>query len=157
MGNKDAIEYALKVLYSKELNPESENISGETSDLSEADMEYALAVVEEYQSHPELIDHMIESHLINWSMNLAVVEEYQSHPELIDHMIESHLINWSMKQLNVVDKNILRTAIAEYLKFGAPDKRNMIINQAVELAKIYGGENSYRFINGLLDQALKEK
>lgn len=33
----------------------------------------------------------------------------------------------------------------------------MIINQAVELAKIYGGENSYRFINGLLDQALKEK
>ena len=44
MGNKDAIEYALKVLYSKELNPESENISGETSDLSEADMEYALAV-----------------------------------------------------------------------------------------------------------------
>ena len=68
MGNKDAIEYALKVLYSKELNPESENISGETSDLSEADMEYALAVVEEYQSHPELIDHMIESHLINWSM-----------------------------------------------------------------------------------------
>ena len=88
MGNKDAIEYALKVLYSKELNPESENISGETSDLSEADMEYAL----------------------------AVVEEYQSHSELIDHMIESHLINWSMKQLNVVDKNILRTAIAEYLK-----------------------------------------
>lgn len=129
MGNKDAIEYALKVLYSKELNPESENISGETSDLSEADMEYAL----------------------------AVVEEYQSHSELIDHMIESNLINWSMKQLNVVDKNILRTAIAEYLKFGAPDKRNMIINQAVELAKIYGGENSYRFINGLLDQALKEK
>ena len=124
MGNKDAIEYALKVLYSKELNPESENISGETSDLSEADMEYAL----------------------------AVVEEYQSHSELIDHMIESHLINWSMKQLN-----ILRTAIAEYLKVGAPDKRNMIINQAVELAKIYGGENSYRFINGLLDQALKEK
>lgn len=86
-----------------------------------------------------------------------MVEEYQSHSELIDHMIESHLINWSMKQLNVVDKNILRTAIAEYLKFGAPDKRNMIINQAVELAKIYGGENSYRFINGLLDQALKEK
>ena len=129
MGNKDAIEYALKVLYSKELNPESENISGETSDLSEADMEYAL----------------------------AVVEEYQSHSELIDHMIESHLINWSMKQSNVVDKNILRTAIAEYLKFGAPDKRNMIITQAVELAKIYGGENSYRFINGLLDQALKEK
>ena len=129
MGNKDAIEYALKVLYSKELNPESENISGETSDLSEADMEYAL----------------------------AVVEEYQSHSELIDHMIESHLINWSMKQLNVVDKNILRTAIAEYLIVGAPDKRNMIINQAVELAKIYGGENSYRFINGLLDQALKEK
>ena len=53
MGNKDAIEYALKVLYSKELNPESENISGETSDLSEADMEYALAGVEEYQSHSE--------------------------------------------------------------------------------------------------------
>ena len=128
MGNIDAIEYALKVLYSKELNPESENISGETSDLSEADMEYAL----------------------------AVVEEYQSHSELIDHMIERHLNNWSMKKLNVDDKNILIKAISEYLKFGAPDKRNMIINQAVELAKIYGGENSYRFINGLLDQALKE-
>ena len=64
--------------------------------------------------------------------------------------------NWSLTQLNVVDKNILRLAVAEFYHSGEdrPDKK-VIINEAIELAKTYGGEGSYRFINGLLDKALQ--
>ena len=59
---------------------------------------------------------------------------------------------------NIVDKNILRIAIAEF-NYTYEDKadRKVIINEAVELAKVYGGENSYRFINGILSAVTGEK
>lgn len=65
---------------------------------------------------------------------------------------------WSLSQLNIVDKNILRIAIAEF-NYTYEDKadRKVIINEAVELAKVYGGENSYRFINGILSAVTGEK
>jgi transcription antitermination protein NusB len=74
----------------------------------------------------------------------------------VDEVIKAHLKNWSFQQLNAVDKNILRLAIAEF-HYSGEDRsdRNVIIDEAVEMAKTYGGESSYRFINGLLDQALK--
>ncbi len=75
-------------------------------------------------------------------------------------MISSHLKkNWSLDQLNKVDKNILRLAIAEF-KFPAADEKPdcaIVINEAVKLAKTYGGDRSYRFINGILDKIFKEK
>ena len=57
----------------------------------------------------------------------------------------------NMTAINERDKNILRIAIAEF-NYTYEDKadRKVIINEAVELAKVYGGENSYRFINGIL-------
>jgi N utilization substance protein B len=52
----------------------------------------------------------------------------------------------------------LRIAIAEF-NYTYEDKadRKVIINEAVELAKVYGGENSYRFINGILSSVTGEK
>ena len=71
-------------------------------------------------------------------------------------MISAHVTNWSLSQLNLVDKNILRLALAEFPFMGdEAEDRNQIINEAVEMAKVYGGESSYRFINGVLDKAMK--
>ena len=63
-----------------------------------------------------------------------------------------------MTAINERDKNILRIAIAEF-NYTYEDKadRKVIINEAVELAKAYGGENSYRFINGILSAVTGEK
>lgn len=129
MSNARAREFALQVLYSREINPESEQIISEDLQLSESEIAVGNELVNITRSHEE-----------------------------IDGIIEKHLKNWSMNQLNVVDKNILRLAIAEYF-YDSTEKldRKIIINEAVELAKIYGGEKSYRFVNGILDKILKEK
>lgn len=129
MSNARAREFALQVLYSREINPESEQIISEDLQLSESEI----------------------------AMGNELVNITRSHEE-IDGMIEQHLKNWSMNQLNIVDKNILRLAIAEYFYDGTEKlDRKIIINEAVELAKVYGGEKSYRFVNGILDKILKEK
>ena len=69
--------------------------------------------------------------------------------EKIDHNIQSFAPAWPIEQISVVDRNILRLAIFEILL----DKRvpvKVAINEAVELAKTFGSENSSRFINGVL-------
>jgi N utilization substance protein B len=69
--------------------------------------------------------------------------------EEIDEIIRSRAVNWSIDRMSHVDLTILRIGVYE-LKFdeGVPEK--VAINEAVELAKTYGGENSSSFVNGVL-------
>jgi N utilization substance protein B len=70
-------------------------------------------------------------------------------PEL-DKIIESCSKNWSIERLNAVDKAILRISI--YALMNIKDVPAAVtINEAIELGKIFGGENSGQFINGILD------
>jgi N utilization substance protein B len=75
-------------------------------------------------------------------------------PEL-DRRIESSLENWDLDRVSLVDKNILRFALAEILYFDEiPSK--VIINEAIEIAHRYSSVDAGRFINGLLDRLVKE-
>ena len=69
--------------------------------------------------------------------------------EKIDHQIQSFAPAWPIEQIPAVDRNILRLAIFEILL----DNRvpvKVAINEAVELAKTFGGDNSPKFVNGVL-------
>jgi N utilization substance protein B len=67
----------------------------------------------------------------------------------IDTMIQTYAPAWPVAQLAIIDRNILRLAIFEILlNNGVPVKA--AINEAVELAKTFGSENSPKFINGVL-------
>ncbi len=67
----------------------------------------------------------------------------------IDDVIQQAAPQWPVEQISAVDRNILRLAIREILmNNGAPIRA--AINEAVELAKIYGSDNSARFVNGVL-------
>lgn len=69
--------------------------------------------------------------------------------EKIDNMIQANAPAWPVAQLAVIDRNILRLAIFEILVNNkVPVKA--AINEAVELAKTFGSENSPKFINGVL-------
>jgi len=74
-----------------------------------------------------------------------------SHIEEIDAIIEKGAPEWPLEQINIVDRNVLRIGIYE-LMFGerksVPPK--VAINEAIELAKTFGGESSGKFINGVL-------
>ena len=73
------------------------------------------------------------------------------HRTVLDEVIEGAAPNWPIYQMPTVDKSILRMAIWELrLNKSEPAPPKAVINEAVELAKHYGGENSGRFVNGVL-------
>ncbi|MBP7460287.1 MAG: transcription antitermination factor NusB [Candidatus Delongbacteria bacterium] len=78
-----------------------------------------------------------------------------NHLEQIDTSICSALTNWNIDRLSVIDKNIIRMSIAEliYLKTIPPE---VTINEAIELGRLFGNEDSPKFINAILDTVAKK-
>jgi N utilization substance protein B len=73
------------------------------------------------------------------------------HKNEIDDLLEKCSENWSLSRMAVIDRNILRLAACELFFFkDTPPK--VAIDEAVEIAKKYGGDNSPEFINGVLDR-----
>jgi N utilization substance protein B len=73
----------------------------------------------------------------------------------IDALIEKHADNWRMERMAAVDRNLLRTAVAEFLAFPATP-RAVVINEALEIARKFSSPESVNFINGVLDSVGKE-
>ncbi len=74
-----------------------------------------------------------------------------SRREQIDGMIEDASLNWRLVRMPVVDRNILRLACFELLVL-RDIPVSVTINEAVELAKRFGGDDSRAFVNGILDR-----
>ena len=72
----------------------------------------------------------------------------------LDRIIEKSAPNWPIDQMSKIDKNILRLAIFEIL-FDNRVPLKAAINEAVELAKRYGEDDSPKFVNGILDKIAK--
>jgi len=77
--------------------------------------------------------------------------------EELDHIIEKAAPQWPIDRIAIVDRNILRIGLCELL-FGdrAEVPPKVAINEAIELAKTFGGENSGKFVNGVLGAVYKE-
>ncbi len=79
----------------------------------------------------------------------ALVAGVLAHRAALDHLIHTHAPEWPVDQMAIIDHNILRLAIWEFaVAQTAPVK--VAINEAVELAKLYGSDSAPRFINGVL-------
>jgi N utilization substance protein B len=76
------------------------------------------------------------------------------HQEEIDKLIREQAENWRLERMPPVDRNILRLAVYE-LTYQTDVPQLVILDEAIELAKRFGSENSGRFVNGLLDGLLK--
>ena len=89
----------------------------------------------------------------------ALKERYQSvlgHLAQIDEKIGQKAEGWSFSRLPKADLSVMRLAVYEILyDEDVPD--GVAINEAVELAKRYGGDKSYRFVNGVLASVVKER
>jgi N utilization substance protein B len=86
-----------------------------------------------------------------------LIEEVLRRRKVIDEIIEKAAPDWPIDKISIIDRNILRIGLTELL-FGdrtqVPPK--VAINESIELAKTYGGENSSKFINGVLGAVYKE-
>ena len=81
-------------------------------------------------------------------------EGVHAHLEEIDREIESHARDWSLSRISKVDLSILRVAVYELLyEPGIPV--GATVNEAVEIAKVFGGDKSPGFINGILGAVAK--
>lgn len=73
----------------------------------------------------------------------------------IDELIEKHSTHWRIPRMSVVDRNILRLGVYELLYLHEVPT-SVTLNEAIEIAKKFGTENSGAFINGILDHIAKE-
>jgi N utilization substance protein B len=79
-----------------------------------------------------------------------LIEGAWNNRQQIDDLISGSSENWSMSRMSRVDKSILRMAVYELL-FCEDIPPKVTLNEAIDLAKVYGSENSGAFINGILD------
>jgi N utilization substance protein B len=95
----------------------------------------------------------LEDESFVWQLITGVIQKLSQ----IDEIIEKAAPEWPISQINIVDRNVLRIGIYELL-FGNKEEvpPKVAINEAIELAKTFGGESSGRFINGVLGTIYKE-
>ena len=74
----------------------------------------------------------------------------------LDALIMKYAPDWPVDQLAIVDRNILRLALFEIGSHESDAPVKVVINEAVELGKLFGSESSPRFVNGVLGSALDE-
>ncbi|HCC22591.1 TPA: transcription antitermination factor NusB [Candidatus Falkowbacteria bacterium] len=95
---------------------------------------------------PEVADH---------SFTRKIVTGVLKNHKKIDQMIQKYAPEWPLDQITNVDRNILRIGIYE-LAFDQDIPSKVAINEAIEIAKTFGGESSGKFVNGVLGTIYKE-
>ena len=113
---------------------------------------------------PEALEKIAEKNIKEFGPGLEdtdfvwqLIKGVVSHISDINKIIEKAAPEWPIEQITIVDRNVLRIGLYELLyaeKKEVPPK--VAINEAIELAKTFGGENSGKFINGVLGTVYKE-
>ena len=127
-----ARELALKLLYAREMG--GAGAAGEVLEQSESE---AILDAGSEAFMQELVDGVL------------------AHRDAVDEVIAAHAQHWSLTRIAKVDLLILRLAVYE-LRHRTDIPTGATINEAVELAKRYGEEKSYRFVNGILGAVARE-
>lgn len=125
--------------------------------------EVALKTLFEGEATRHPVEEVLERHIAEDELP-AEVAEYARHLVVgvgmhrleIDGLIARAAPAWPLKQMSGVDKNILRIAIFEIVFDNRAIPAKVAINEAVELAKEYGGQNSPKFVNGVLGTVVLE-
>ena len=114
-------------------------------DMTKQDAAQAFTQIKEHFTKREE-DHEFAERIV-----LGIVK----HSKEIDHLIERFSENWRIDRMSIIDRNILRMAIFELLYCeDIPPK--VTINEAIDLGKRFGSEESGSFVNGLLDRIRSE-
>ena len=103
-------------------------------------------------------DVLLPNEGVSFDDSQAVMERYdklKGYLPQIDAILTTEMQKWNLKRVGIVERNILRLATFEVLYDEIPSA--VAVNEAVELAKIYGGDQAPGFINGVLGRIVKTK
>jgi N utilization substance protein B len=142
LDRRRARHQALHILYQREITgvPVTEILAGDTWDVRPVDVEDVSEGLD--MGEPSPFAH-------------ELLEGVEKHQEDIDATIERLSQHWTLSRMPLVDRNILRVAVFELL-YEDSIPSSVTINEAVEMAKIYGGEDSSKFVNGILGKLAED-
>jgi len=124
-------ELALKFLYQFELN--------------KGDLDEQIRLFLEQNSSQEDVENFMKELVV------SLIDKMEE----IDEIIQKFSDHWILDRMTVIDRNILRMGTCELL-FNFPTPPKVVINEAIDIAKKYGNEDSPEFINGILDKVYSE-
>ena len=125
-----AREIVLQVLYQNELNPDQPDL-------------VRTRFVEARLGHNDKLVAFARS----------LIDGVRQYRESLDRELEKTSRNWRLSRMASTDRNVLRLGAYELLHTDAPGR--VVINEAIELARRYGSDNSASFVNGMLDKLMK--
>lgn len=105
------------------------------------------------KSRKEFVRVRLRNHRALCKFALGLIDGATEHRDEVDALLTKHATNWSLGRMAAIDRNILRLGCFEILHGEAPGR--VAINEAIELAKRYGGRDSRNFVNGVLDRILR--
>ena len=115
-------------------------------DVTHDDVEQVIATF--FQNQPEEV-----SAVVTFARQLVLGTV--AHVEQIDELIRRHAENWRLDRMAIVDRNILRVSVQEFL-YDKETPKTVVINEAIEIARRFSAQESPQFINGILDSIKKE-
>ncbi|MGG1680059.1 transcription antitermination factor NusB [Neobacillus sp. NRS-1170] len=116
----------------------------------------ALFQIDVSNTEPEsAIEHVLEGEEGDEYLSKLVFGVVE-HKDEIDKIIIENLEKWSMDRLATVDRNLLRIAVCELKFYRSEVPEKVILDEAIEISKIFGDDQSSKFINGVLSK-VKEK
>lgn len=95
---------------------------------------------------PELVQLSNQKDVRQYALD--IISQVNANREEVDGIVSESMVKWQIERLAKIDRDILRIAVCEIQYLGTPDR--VAINEAVELAKRYSGEEGHKFINGVL-------
>jgi N utilization substance protein B len=116
---------------------------------------YQIEMTGEAESFQNMIDHWAAEFAVSGKsieFTRLLVEGVLRHKTEIDEKIASTAHEWAIDRMNAVDRNLMRLAVYEMYYGGTPQR--VTVNEAIEIAKKFGGDDSARFINGILDKLM---
>lgn len=101
---------------------------------------------------PELIQLTRQEEVATYTLD--ILTQVNLHRTEIDQLLNEAMVDWQLNRLPRIDRDILRIAVAELLYLGTQEQ--VAVNEAVELAKRYSDDESYRFLNGVLRRVVDQ-
>lgn len=123
--------------------------------------ELALQILFQTEFTPELtisematlFEKKMEASIVDYATE--IVKGVKQHREKIDASIQEASRHWKIDRMASVDRNILRSAVYEMLFAKDAVEHKIVINESIEIAKVYGTQDSGAFVNGILDQIVR--
>ncbi|MBE6099523.1 MAG: transcription antitermination factor NusB [Anaerovibrio sp.] len=138
MSRRRAREVALQTLFQLDMNPVEKG--AEVAEARQAAIDVAVAAMDDDEKLGQK----------DMAFLVELVNGTEDNRDEIDSIISENSKEWKLQRMAGVDRNITRLAVYE-LKFGEEKLTpNIVINEAVELAKKFGTDESSRFVNGIL-------